>query len=243
MEQVVSKLCTRNLNIQQITWRTQDYLFAGKLKIDKLKIKYCSMLAARGAAQFPTLFHLQVKQRWELSSEPRAGNNILFLACLFLACFKENDRFGINSSSLTVRPTEFVSKERHITDMSCNRKKIIEPWQIVRKTCGSPTKIAMFACFCPSKKPLFSLFLQILPFPAKIQNKNTSIRLWSTNPIFCAQCLPNWRRKSTLRRALRTDKKKTTSFFARVMTSSNRMKSNFARLFPYVDDLFWLNDF
>ena len=37
--------------------------------------------------------------------------------------------------------------------------------------------------------------------------------------------------------------KKTTSFFARVMTSSNRMKSNFARLFPYVDDLFWLNDF
>ena len=37
--------------------------------------------------------------------------------------------------------------------------------------------------------------------------------------------------------------KKTTSFFAHVMTSSNRMKSNFARLFPYVDDLFWLNDF
>ena len=51
MEQVVPKLCTRNLNIQQITWRTQDYLFAGKLKIDKLKIKYCSMLAARGAAR------------------------------------------------------------------------------------------------------------------------------------------------------------------------------------------------
>ena len=49
MEQVVPKLCTRNLNIQQITWRTQDYLFAGKLKIDKLKIKYCSMLAARGS--------------------------------------------------------------------------------------------------------------------------------------------------------------------------------------------------
>ena len=24
---------------------------------------------------------------------------------------------------LTVRPTEFVSKERHITDMSSNRKK------------------------------------------------------------------------------------------------------------------------
>ena len=32
--------------------------------------------------------------------------------------------------------------------------------------------------------------------------------------------------------------KKTTSFCARLMTSSNRMKSNFARLFPYVDDLF-----
>ena len=29
--------------------------------------------------------------------------------------------------------------------------------------------------------------------------------------------------------------KKTTSFFARVMTSSNRMESNFARVFPYVD--------
>ena len=40
-----------------------------------------------------------------------------------------------------------------------------------------------------------------------------------------------------------TDGQKKTSFFARVMTSSNRMKSNFDRLFPYVDDLFWLNDF
>ena len=137
----------------------------------------------------------------------------------------------------------FVSKERHFTDMSSNRKKIIEPWEIVRETCGRGTKVEIFACFCPSKKPLFSLFLQILPFPAKIRNKKTSTRLVSTNPIFCAQCLPNWRRKSTLKRALRTDKKKTTSFFARVMTSSNRMKSNFARLFPYVDDLFWLNDF
>ena len=41
----------------------------------------------------------------------------------------------------------------------------------------------------------------------------------------------------------RTDKKKTTSFFARVMTSSNRMESNFARVFPYVDVLFCRNDF
>ena len=137
----------------------------------------------------------------------------------------------------------FVSKERHFIDMSSNRKKIIEPWEIVRETCGRGTKIEIFACFCPSKKPLFSHFLQILPFPAKIQDKNTFIRLVSTNPIFCAQCLLNWWRKSTLKRALRTDKKKTTSFFARVMTSSNRMKSNFARLFPYVDVLFWLNDF
>ena len=68
--------------------------------------------------------------------------------------------------------------------MSSNRKKIIEPWEIVRETCGSPTKIAMFACFCSSKKRLFSLFLQILPFPAKIRNKKTFIRLGSTNPIF-----------------------------------------------------------
>ena len=106
----------------------------------------------------------------------------------------------------------FVSKERHITDMSSNRKKIIEPWEIVRETCGRGTKIEIFACFCPSKKPLFSLFLQILPFPAKIQDKNTFIRLVSTNPIFCAQCLPNWWRKSTLKREWRTDKKKQRPF-------------------------------
>ena len=124
----------------------------------------------------------------------------------------ENHQWETICSSLPLRPTEFVSKERHITDMSSNRKKIIEPWEIVGETCGSPTKIAMFACFCPSKKPLFSLFLQIPSFPAKIQNKNTSIRLGSTNPIFCAQCLPNWRRKSTLKRALRTDKKKQRPF-------------------------------
>ena len=106
----------------------------------------------------------------------------------------------------------FVSKERHFTDMSSNKKKIIEPWEIVRETCGRGTKIEIFACFCPSKKPLFSLFLQILPFPAKIQNKKTSTRLVSTNPIFCAQCLPNWWRKSTLKREWRTDKKKQRPF-------------------------------
>ena len=32
--------------------------------------------------------------------------------------------------------------------------------------------------------------------------------------------------------------KKTSSFFARVMTSSNRMGSNFAHVFPYVDVFF-----
>ena len=32
--------------------------------------------------------------------------------------------------------------------------------------------------------------------------------------------------------------KKTTSFFAHVMTSSNQMESNFARVFPYVDVFF-----
>ena len=87
-----------------------------------------------------------------------------------------------------------------------------EKSSLVREACGRPTKIAMFAWFCPSKKPLFSLFLQILPFPAKIQNKKTLIRLVSTNPKFCAQCLPNWWRKSTLKRALRTDKKNNVLF-------------------------------
>ena len=40
---------------------------------------------------------------------------------------KKNDHFPKNYSSVPLRPTEFVSKERHITDMSFNRKKIIEP--------------------------------------------------------------------------------------------------------------------
>ena len=147
---------------------------------------------------------------------------------------KKNYQFPKNCSSLPLRPTEFVSKKRHITDMSSNRKKIIEPWEIARETCGRATKIAMFACFWPPKKPLFSLFLQILPFPAKIPKNNQIIHLGSTNPIFCAQCLPNWWKKSTLKRAWRTDKKNNV-FFARVMTSSNRMESIFARVFPYVD--------
>ena len=137
----------------------------------------------------------------------------------------------------------FVSKERHITDMSSNRKKIIEPWEIVRETMWTWTKNRNFAFFCPSKKPLFSLFLQILPFPAEIQKKKNAIRLVSTNPIFRAHGLPNWWKKSTLKKSWRTDKKKTSSFFARVMTSSNRMESNFARVFPYVDVLFCRNDF
>ena len=40
---------------------------------------------------------------------------------------KKKDHFPKNCSSLPLTPTEFVSKERHITDMSSNRKKIIEP--------------------------------------------------------------------------------------------------------------------
>ena len=125
----------------------------------------------------------------------------------------------------------FVSKERHITDMSSNRKKIIEPWEIVRETCGRGTKIEIFACFCPSKKPLFSLFLQILPFPAKIRNKKTSTRLVSTNPIFCAQCLPNWWRKSTLKRAWRTDQKKNNVLFC---SCDDVIKPNEIKLSPFV---------
>ena len=104
---------------------------------------------------------------------------------------KKNLQFSKNCSSLPLRPTEFVSKERHISDMSSNRKKIIEPREIIRETCGRGTKIAMFACFCSSKKPLFSLFLQILPFPAKIQKNKKMNQLVSTNPIFCAQGLLN----------------------------------------------------
>ena len=52
---------------------------------------------------------------------------------------------------------------------------------------GHDTKIAMFACFYIFKKPLFSLFLQILEFPAKIQKNNKIPLLVSTNPIFCTQ--------------------------------------------------------
>ena len=96
--------------------------------------------------------------------------------------------------------------------MSSNRKKIIEPWEIVRETCGRGTKIAMFACFCPSKKPLFSLFRQILPFPAKIKKNKKMPILVSTNPIFCAQGLPNWWKKSTLTRAGTNRQKKQRPF-------------------------------
>ena len=115
--------------------------------------------------------------------------------------------------------------------MSSDRKKILEPWEIVRETCGSPTKIAMFACFCPSKKPLFSLFLQILPFPAKLQSKKTFTQLGSTNPIFCAQCLPNWWRKSTLKRGWRTDKKKNNVLFC---SCDDVIKPNEIKLRPFV---------
>ena len=125
----------------------------------------------------------------------------------------------------------FVSKERHITDMSSNRKKIIEPWEIVRETCGRGTKIEIFACFCPSKKPLFSLFFQILPFPAKIKKTNKMPLLVSTNPIFCAQCLPNLWKKSTLKRAWRTDKKKNNVLFC---SCDDVIKPNEIKLRPCV---------
>ena len=118
--------------------------------------------------------------------------------------------------------------------MSSNRKKIIEPWEIVRETCGRGTKIEIFACFCPSKKPLFSLFLQILPFPAKIQNKKTSIHTIGVNKPDILRPMSSKLMKEEYPKKRMTDgQKKTTSFFARVMTSSNRLKSNFARLFPY----------
>ena len=39
--------------------------------------------------------------------------------------FKKNHQFSKNFSSLPLRRTHFVTKERHITDMSIIRKKII----------------------------------------------------------------------------------------------------------------------
>ena len=46
------------------------------------------------------------------------------------------------------------------------------------------------------------------------------------------------------KKALRTDKKKNNVLFCSCddVIEPNEI-SNFARLFPYVDDLFWLNDF
>ena len=121
--------------------------------------------------------------------------------------FSKNHQFSKNCSSLPLKRTHFVTEERHITDMSSIRKKILEPWEIVRETCGLATKIAMFTCFCPSKKPLFSLFLQILPFQAEIQKikSKKGPQKVSANPIFCTQDLPNRWKKSTLKQAWRTE--------------------------------------
>ena len=115
--------------------------------------------------------------------------------------------------------------------MSSNRKKIIEPWEIVRETMWTWTKNRNFAYFCPSKKPLFSLFLQILPFPAEIQKKKNAIRLVSTNPIFRAHGLPNWWKKSTLKKSWRTDKKKNIVHFC---SCDDVMKTNGIKLRPCV---------
>ena len=59
--------------------------------------------------------------------------------------FQKNHLFSRKYSSLPLRPTQFVIKERHITDMSSIRKKIKEACEITRETCGRATKIAMFA--------------------------------------------------------------------------------------------------
>ena len=96
--------------------------------------------------------------------------------------------------------------------MSSNRKKIIEPWEVVRETCRRDTKIAIFACFCPSKKPLFSLFLQILPFQAEIQENQTVFWMVSTNPIFCTHGLPNWWKNNTLKKRDQRTKKNNVLF-------------------------------
>ena len=41
--------------------------------------------------------------------------------------FQRNRQFSKNYNSLPLRPTQFITKERHISDMSSIRKNIIEP--------------------------------------------------------------------------------------------------------------------
>ena len=95
----------------------------------------------------------------------------------------------------------------------------------------------MFACFCPSKKPLFSLFRQILPFQAEIQKIKKCVD-GVTKPDILHPRSSKLMKEKYPNMSVTDGQKKTTSFFARVMTSSNRIKSNLARVFPYVDDFF-----
>ena len=126
--------------------------------------------------------------------------------------FQKNHQFSKNCSSLPLSRTHFVTKERHITDMSSIRKKIKEPWDIDRETCGRATEIAMFACFCPSKKTSFFTFSLNSPVSSRNSKKlKKRLEVW-TNPIFCTPDRASWSTASTLNRPLRTDKKKQSRF-------------------------------
>ena len=66
--------------------------------------------------------------------------------------------------------------------------------------------------FAHPKNLFFHFFFEFSRFQPKFKKTNKMPLLGSTNPIFCAQFLPNWWKKSTLKRAWQTDKKKQLHF-------------------------------
>ena len=104
--------------------------------------------------------------------------------------FEKNHKFSKNYSFLPLRCSQFDTKDRHNTDMSSIREKNN---RTLRNRQGDPVvckKNSHVCLFLPIKKPLFSLFLQILPFLAQIQENKKNLLIVSANLIFCTQDLP-----------------------------------------------------
>ena len=126
--------------------------------------------------------------------------------------------------------------------MSPNRKKIIEPWEIVRETCGSPTKIAMFACFAHPKNLFFHLFFKISRFQPKFKTKIRPLNLGQQTRYFAPNAFPTDEGRVPLKEDDGRTKKNNVLF----CSCDDVIGPNGIKLRPFAplcDVLLWLNDF
>ena len=122
--------------------------------------------------------------------------------------------------------------------MSSNRKKLIESMRNHQGYLCARHKNSHVCLFLPIPKTSFFTFSSNSLIASRNSKKLENDSFGVNKPDILRPRSSKLMKEEYANTSMAYGQKNTMSFFARVMTSSNRVESNFARVFPYVDVFF-----